>query len=458
MNLGLLRVLLIEDDALQRQVLSRQLKVLGLGEVLEACDGMHALTLIEEIQHQNKKIDIVISDIDMPRMDGIGVIRFMAEGLIDASLVLISAISPSLLRHVEQLAMDQGVQLLGALTKPIDTNGLHELLIRKAEVLTHPDHVLRRATLHETLAGLASAQFEPYFLPILKLSDRSLLGAEVLARWHHPRLGLLSPEAFLPLIERYGLASELTEIMLRRSAEQLAELGEAGNQLTLSVNLSLSALREVDEIALAAHGLIPPSKPGENKIRHIADRYSHCILSAGIAPDQFTLEVREQDASADLIRLLETLTRLRLRGFRLSVDNFGSGKSSLEQLLRLPLSEVKLDRGLVTGARADSPLWGMLQKTMQLANRMDLFTVAEGVESMGDWRNMSVLGCDAAQGFLVAQPLPADVFKTYVLQNRALLTHAMLAIHAAANSDPPTHLDHDSGNKPSNTRSDSSFN
>lgn len=390
MTLETLSVLVVDDDAFQRRLLRRQLAALGVREVVEARDGRDAL---DKLQSPGANFQVVVSDVDMPNLDGMTLLRTLSEQDSNVALLLLSALDEALLRSVERLGTEHGLQVLGAVSKPISTANLKALLLRWVDKVKGT-----RAPLDEDVGAgevflaFDHDEFEAFYQPKVRLSDGAALGAEVLARWHHSTRGLIMPGLFVPIMEKLGLIGRLTEVMLRKSAQTLAGLGARGATLDLSVNISLSSLTDND----------------------IADHYEAIVREAGVTPARFILEITEQAAAADAVRTLENLARLRIRGFRLSIDDFGTGYSTLHQLLRFPFSELKIDREFITGVHRDSPTWSMVEASLRMAEKINLSTVAEGVETQSEWDALSSLGCHAAQGYLVAKPLIRVDFEAFV--------------------------------------------
>lgn len=394
MTIEALSVLVVDDDAFQRRLLRRQLASLGVREVVEARDGRDAL---DKMQSPGAAFQIVVSDVDMPNLDGMTLLRALSERDSNVALILLSALDEALLRSVERLGTEHGLQVLGAVSKPISTGDLKALLLRWVDnVKSDREPLDQPVTAGEVFLALEHDEFEAFYQPKVRLADGALLGAEVLARWHHPTRGVVMPGTFVPIMEKLDLIGRLTEVMLHKSAHTLASLGPRAAPLHLSVNISLSSLADID----------------------IADQYDAIVRDAGVSPSQFILEITEQAAATDAVRTLENLARLRIRGFRLSIDDFGTGYSTLHQLLRFPFSELKIDREFITGVHRDSPTWTMIEASLRMAEKIHLNTVAEGVETQSEWDALISLGCHAAQGFLVARPLMRVDFEAFVRARR----------------------------------------
>ncbi len=236
--------------------------------------------------------------------------------------------------------------------------------------------------------ALRRGEIVPYYQPILDLTTGMVTGAEALARWHHPTRGVLQPAAFLGLVADAGLMGPFTMDVLDKAFVQLAHWSMSGYELGVSVNISAISLRD-DEL---------PNKIGA------------LITQRKVHPGRITLEITEDSFIADPEQALLVLERLRSLGVELSIDDFGTGFSSLTYIRRLPVSELKLDRTFLTGAPQDKRAVSIIRSTVDLAHSLGLRIVAEGIENLDALELVDDLGCDAAQGYLMGRPAPAEDF------------------------------------------------
>lgn len=390
MSIGELTFLVAEDHEFQRKALVRMLQSLGAKVVLEAEHGKAALDLFADL---TQPIDIIFVDLDMPEMDGMEFIRHVGESGVPVSLALSSALDRALVSSVETMTRAYGINLLGAVEKPVTPQKLSALISRHSK--TAPQK--RRAALEQMPAqeiaeGMAAGQFEPFLQPKVLLSNAEVIGAEALVRWRHPQRGLIPPAAFVPTVESSGMIDDLTWLMLDQSAALVARWLKTGREYSISVNLSLRSLEA-------------PT---------LADRITERVRSHGIDPKHLILEVTETAAMTDVGRCLENLVRLRMKGFGLSIDDYGTGYSSMQQLARVPYTELKIDQSFVMGASSQPRLRVMLESSMQMAEKLGLTVVAEGVETRRDWNLLAELGCHKAQGYYIAKPMPADEFIDWI--------------------------------------------
>lgn len=390
MSMGELTFLVAEDHDFQRKTLVRMLQGLGAKTVLEAANGKLALDAFRDL---TQPVDIIICDLDMPEMDGMEFIRHVGEAGVPVSLILSSALERSLIASVETMTRAYGITLLGAVDKPATPQKLADLIGKHGK----GQAVAKRAPLQlmeaaEVAEGLAAGQFEPFLQPKVALRDGEVTGAEALVRWRHPQKGLIPPAAFIATLEASDMIDDLTWVMLDKSSAIVAQWAKRGLPYTVSVNLSLKSLDDPK----------------------LADRITETVRRQGVEPSSIILEVTETAAMTDVARCLENLARLRMKGFGLSIDDYGTGYSSMQQLARVPYTELKIDQSFVLGAASQPRLRVMLESSMELANKLGLTVVAEGVETRQDWDLLKQLGCQKAQGYYIAKPMPADAFLDWV--------------------------------------------
>jgi predicted signal transduction protein with EAL and GGDEF domain len=228
-----------------------------------------------------------------------------------------------------------------------------------------------------------------YYQPKLDVATRAICGVEALVRWQHPVRGLLTPDRFLPLFEQSGLMGPLALDVLDQAMRQLAQWAHERVELSMAVNLSPANLSDED----------------------LPEKVAHVLSSRGIDPGSVVLEITE-DCLMDADHSRDVLEKLHSLGVQLSVDDYGTGFSSLAYLRELPVSELKLDRAFLAAAganAADQRSVSIIRSTIDLAHELDLRIVAEGVETDEALDLIARLGCDEAQGYLLGRPAPAAV-------------------------------------------------
>ena len=388
--------LVVEDDDFQRRTVARMLRSLGAREVRETGDGSQALASMRG----TAPVDLVVCDLDMPEMDGMEFIRHLGQANSAVSVIIASAQDRSLLNSVDKMARAYGVRLLGAIEKPVTREGLQSLIaLHQAPKprLAHASAPAPSFSLEQILHGVQEKQFEPFYQPKVGLATGKVLGAEALARWRHPEHGLVAPYAFIAPLEQSGNIDDLTLLMLEKASHACSAWRERGLELTVSVNLSLVSLTDT----------------------MLADRITEVVRSGGLDPRHMILEITETSAMTEVAPALENLARLRMRGFGLAVDDYGTGFSSLQQLTRVPFTELKIDQSFVTGCAANSSSRAIVESSVEMARRLDIKSVAEGVETQTDWDVLKAVGCDAAQGYLIAKPMQESSFLEFCITRAA---------------------------------------
>ena len=392
-----LRFLIVDDDADQRFLLSGTLARMGMTNVVEAASGRAALDLLGR---DGTAFDVVITDLHMPDVDGMALVRRIGQRRLPVAVILVTSLDSDLLQTAAAMTEAYGVKLIGTLVKPVTKDKLFNIFTRyRAPDATPAARVAGGylPTTEEVLNGFAAAQFVPHFQAILDLATGAIVGAEALARWEHPVHGVLGPELFLPPLARAGYLDELSWIMLALSAMEARSWLDAGLRTKVSVNVSATSLAD----------------PG------YADSVTEIVSGHGIEPSQMTLELTETEAIMNVAAALENVTRLRMKGFGLAVDDFGVGYSSMHELSRMPFTEIKIDRAFVTAAAAEERPRLLIEQTVAIARQLGLKTVAEGVEKRAERDMLERLGCDCIQGYFVAKPMEGRKFLEWMLERRA---------------------------------------
>ena len=249
----------------------------------------------------------------------------------------------------------------------------------------------------EIKEALKQGQLVVYYQPKYSLQDESLIGAEALVRWQHPRHGLLEPEQFLHLAERQGLMAQLDLYVWQRACARLHQWHKQGyNNLQLSVNVSRDAWETYDLVQLGADFL---------------KQYA-------FKPEHLHLEISEDLYAQNPVKVAQRVKELRGRGFVMDLDDFGFGCSSLAMLSQLPLDVLKLDKDFVSREAAKPYELSLLSDIISIAHHLNLSVVAEGVETREQMKRLQVLTCDFVQGFFFAKPMPAEEFELLLSTQR----------------------------------------
>ena len=389
-----LQVMVVEDHGFQRRIALRLLAELGVENALEGADGLDALQVL---RRQPTPPDVVLVDLDMPGMDGIECIGQIAQERLARAVVVVSALDPALLNTVQTMARAYGLRVLGSVEKPLTRDKLESVLSRLGE---HAGEQLDESeadfTIPTLLEALERGEIVPWFQPQVEFGNGKVVAVEALARWERPDGSVVRPVLFVPLLEQEGRADALTDRMLDEGCRWLQRWSQDGVRLKLSVNVSPLALADPQA----------------------ADRYQAIVESHGVTPEDVVLEITESSVMTDAARGLGVLARLRLKGFGLSIDDFGTGYSSLAQLAQVPFTELKIDKDFVFSSHSQPRKRAMVEASLDLARKLRLTTVAEGVETLEDWQLLAELGCDIAQGWLIGRPVPGSELQAAIARWR----------------------------------------
>jgi EAL domain-containing protein (putative c-di-GMP-specific phosphodiesterase class I) len=296
------------------------------------------------------------------------------------------------------IAISDGPAGTGDLLRHADI-AMHAAKTRRTSVETYSprleaDRPQRVTLLTELRNAITRGELAVHFQPKVRLHDGEVLGAEALVRWDHPERGVIGPDEFVPAAEHSGLITPLTFAVLRQALDACAGWRRSGRPLGVAVNISPRSLLDptfVDEVARALAAVEVPSSA-------------------------VTLEITESSLMADPERAVEALQRLRALGLQLSIDDLGTGYSSLAYLQRLPVDEIKIDRSFLQRADLDAldDSVAIIGAIVDLGHRLGREVVAEGVEDEASWATLRTLGCDSAQGYWMSRPLSADDFDAWL--------------------------------------------
>jgi len=374
--------LVADNDPLIQNLISLILQQLNAQRVDTAANGDEALVQLDTAE---PKPDVIICDLYMPSMDGLELLRHVAATTYNGSILLVSGADKRVLETAVGLAKAHNLKVLGTATKPIQPEQLTTLLSNlKPEAARQGQTKSTAVTADELRRAIESDELEIHFQPKVKIFDRHFHGVECLVRWRCPNRGMISPDAFIPLAEESGLIVALTDTVLLKAMKQGLKWKETGLDLKIAINISVAYLNRLD---------LP-----EFIVKEVARH--------GLEPTNIILEVTESGLMKEITKVLEIVMRLRLRGIGLSLDDYGTGYSSLEQLNRIPFVELKVDKAFVHGVGRAGSTHTILESTVELAKRMDLSVVAEGIETQSDWDLVAGLGVDLAQGNFVSPAIP----------------------------------------------------
>lgn len=391
-ELSAIKILILDDDPFILKILARMLEKQGVVHISCCEKGEDALVLIDDADHRP---DLILLDLNMPGMDGIEFVRHLVGRRYVGSLILVSGEDERMLRTTEKLVQAHKITILGYLQKPVQPEALEALLIKLAPPVQQGERArgVKKTYDGPTIeAAIESGELVNYYQPKVRVDTGALAGVETLVRWQHPEDGIVYPDQFIGVAEKHGLINALTQKVLEQAFAQARLWQQSGYELKVAVNVSMDNLASLDfqdvVVRLATKSAVPPNK--------------------------IVLEITESQLMGDMRVSLEILTRLRLKRFHLSIDDFGTGHSSLAQLRDIPFDELKIDQGFVHRAWESETLRAIYDTSLALAKQLNMETVAEGVEDRNDWELLRQTGCDLAQGNFIAKPMPADKFGSWL--------------------------------------------
>ena len=391
MDIAHLHFLVAEGDTRLRKSLCDVLGNLGVTQITEVPDGHTALRCFQE--SYTPVVHIAIIDIALTGMDGLELIRNLAAMNCRARVIIIGSLDNNLLFTVETMAQAYGLELLGTLAKPVHEQPLRELIEHyvppPAPSIRKPGPTFSFAQVGE---GLQARQFEPYFQPKIKLETGHIKGLEVFARWVHPEHGVLGPSAFIDALEQNNRIDFLDWCMIEQSVERCRQFQDQSLPVEISINVAPETL---------AHPAF-------------MQQIGACVDRHGVMPMYLTFEMPESSVLTNDPSFLERLVRLRMAGYGLAIDDYGTGRSNLQLLARVPFTELKIDRSFVDGASRRRALGTVLSSCLGLAKSLDRESCAVGVETRQDWDFLQGLGCTYAQGYHIARPMQAEAFPGWV--------------------------------------------
>jgi len=377
------KALLVDDDPVFRALAEDMLLDAGVAEVAMAEDGGKAIDALV----MGLDADLLVCDLNMPAHDGVSLIRALAEWRYPGKVLIVSGEANPVIESVAKLARMQGLDILSSIRKPLTQEALARALSRGALApKTKQEHQPATPSLLD--AAIERGALHPFFQAKVAMSDGRICGAEALARIATSQTDFASPIPYVELAERNNRIDDLTIAMTRLVARHAKTFFIGGKPMPVSINISPVSLNRLD----------------------FPDVMAEVVAAAGIPCSQVTLEVTETRLVEYGPDALDILSRMRLKGFGLSVDDFGTGYSNIDRLQMYPFTELKIDQSFTRNALKEAFARACVETSVRLAKELGLKIVAEGVETQEMWNFLADLGIDEAQGFLMARPMPPAEF------------------------------------------------
>lgn len=385
------RLLILDDDLLVGQTLALVAESIGFDTRLTSTPDQF-FAVLNQWNPTHIAVDLV-----MPDMDGVEVMRLLAERDCQARIIISSGVGSRILDAARRSAAEHGLDIAGVLSKPflpvtartlLATRGTDDAMRVARRRGSERKFEVTEAALRRALDG---REFQLVYQPKIECKTGAVAGFEALVRWHHPVAGIVMPDQFIRQAENWHLIDALT----RQVSEQaLRWLSQSFPGSTLSISINISARTLVDF-----------------QLGEFASDFCRQLM---LDPGRVIFELTESSAMTDPMAALGLLTRVRMKGFHLSIDDFGTGYSSMVQLVRLPFSEIKVDKSFVMTAAQSQEARTVIKSIVDLGHSLGLLATAEGVEDAPTLDFLNAIGCDLAQGYFIARPMPGNVVDDWI--------------------------------------------
>lgn len=374
-----MRMLVFDDDAAVGRLVMR----------VATLAGLEATAVTEPEAFRQSLADappqVILLDLQLGVTDGVEQLRYLAEQRYGGAIVVMSGFDARVLAATATVAKNLELNIAATLAKPIRVAELEEVIERLKSVR-------QPISGDDLLAAIRDDELSLEFQPIVSWRPRALNKLEALVRWDHPEFGQISPGDFLPLAEtNRATIDALTDWVIGAAVEAWGVLRELEANVPITVNVSTLNLHDIT----------------------LPDRLARRLAVAGMPAEELCLEITETAASRDTARMMDILTRARLKGFQLAIDDFGTGYSSLKALRQLPFSVIKIDRSFVSDMTTSADSRAIVKSIIGLAANMNMATIAEGVETEETAELLEHMNVDALQGYLIARPMPVEAIASW---------------------------------------------
>ncbi len=375
-----LTIMIVDDHQLQLAAMGVQLKHLGITNLISCMSGKDAVEAIN-----NRHVDIIFCDLIMPDMDGVELIKNLSECQYKGVLVILSGADENLISTVKHMSLKLGFSHVYEIKKPASHESIKKILDDKSiyEKILNSDKQ-KHVTLDDFKFALKNGEIKNHYQPQIDYATNQMSGVEALARWIHPKLGILYPNAFLPMMLEAELEYELYRVVLRNA---LYDLSKGLISCKVSINVTQKELEQ----------------------QGFTDELLQLCREFGVEPKMLTIELTETGIYTDSVELVTNISRLRINGVGLAIDDFGTGNSSYLKLSQLPFTEIKIDRRFVSNCYQNEKKKSIIKSMCTLSKSMDVKLVSEGVEDSDTWALMQSYGVDVCQGYFTGKPVSVEV-------------------------------------------------
>jgi len=389
-SLSKINILIVDDSRAICEAIRAIFLHLGVVNVEMEHDGEAAIT---KVKNSASAYDLIILDLHMPKMDGLECLRNLERSQYRGAIVLMSGLEPRVLSSAVKASRQYNLNLLGSISKPfLDVN--FRVMLQRLEgtqqfSIKSTEGYLKKRQVEE---AIELDHITPYYQPIVNIKTGGIDYFEVLLRLDVPGEGMISPNLIIPVAEKFNLIEPLTLSIFTKALNEMAPLLKDTPDYGLSINLSPQMLAN----------------------RELPNIVETMVQKAGIEASSIIFEVTETGIINRSALTYEVLDRLILKGFRLAMDDFGTGFSNVEQLTSMPFTHLKIDRCFLHGIAHDEISQVIVNSLMSIASALEMKVIAEGIESPQDYETIKKLGCHHVQGFIISKPKPIDEIRRWI--------------------------------------------
>ena len=388
-------ILVIDDDPIARTILSSYFASTGEANIQEAANGAEALNLICS---SAVEFDLIISDLNMPQMDGLEFLDRLKNLNFTGELILISGEHVAVLQSAEELAIAYDIGLRASIAKPLSKQKLDNTF--QTSHPRAPRSALSTSLEQDRLRhNIKEHRITAHYQPRVDVKNGKIVCAEALARCQDFHSGLVEADQFIPVAKENRLLGDLTGVMLTQVLQQLNIWNSHGIMVDLAVHLGVSQF--------VSDGL-----------PHYLSKIVH---EFALDPTRLKLEISEQEITQEFTKVIAAAARLRMQGYEICIADFGTGNLGLERLQRIPFTAVKINKTVLQAATSDGAAKEIVAAGTRLAEASDIQIIAAGVETKEHWEFVVASGINTAQGYLFARPMPAIQFEHWYLEKSAII-------------------------------------